>query len=333
MDTLMRITNHEITSPGIQLTIDERWCASVEFVTRSIAHVRIFDAAGPQLDRTWSISLGPDVTPQTGLGPHDLLDHSPASAWEGDSRNVTPVEDVTVTTTVTTNAEDLASHPEPSGIYPDKPIDSPDPDEQSFIIGTDSLRVIVGDCPLRMTWQRRAGGWVTVSEDRPTGAYEIGTRTGRVAHHRVRNIDDHYYGLGEKSGDLERTGRTFDMKCLDALGYDASRTDPLYKHVPFLMTRTANGAFGIFYDNLSASRFNLGAEVDNYHRPFTSWQADRGDIDYWVMTSDHVSGLTLQILRLTGDPAFHRGRSNDHRCCGPCGGRPVRYEFRSRRRR
>lgn len=96
------------------------------------------------------------------------------------------------------------------------------------------------------------------------------------------------------------------MRCLDALGYDAGSTDPLYKHVPFLMTRTANGAFGIFYDNLSASRFNLGAEVDNYHRPFTSWQADHGDIDYWVMTADHLCDLTPQILRLTGNPAFYR---------------------------
>ncbi|WP_349018718.1 hypothetical protein [Cutibacterium acnes] len=39
-------------------------------------------------------------------------------------------------------------------------------------------------------------------------------------------MDDRYYGLGEKSGDLERTGRIFDMRCLDALGYDAGSTDP-----------------------------------------------------------------------------------------------------------
>ncbi|KEY36054.1 putative glucosidase [Cutibacterium acnes] len=69
MDTLMRITDHLTTSPGIQLKIDKRWGASVTFVTRSIAHVRIFDAADPQLDRTWSISLGSNATPRTGLGP------------------------------------------------------------------------------------------------------------------------------------------------------------------------------------------------------------------------------------------------------------------------
>lgn len=111
MDTLMRITDHLTTSPGIQLKIDKRWCASVTFVKRSIAHVRIFDAAGPQLDRTWSISVGSDVTPRTGLGPRDLLDHSPAPAWEGNSRDVAPVEDMEVTTTVTASAENTASHP------------------------------------------------------------------------------------------------------------------------------------------------------------------------------------------------------------------------------
>ncbi|AOH45645.1 hypothetical protein [Cutibacterium modestum] len=180
MDTLMRITGHSTTSPGIRFKIDDRWCASVDFVTRSIAHVRIFDAAGPQPDRTWSISLGPDVTPRTGLGPHVLLDHSSAPAWEGNSRDVSPVEDLKVTTTVAASADRIASHPEFSRVYADKPIDSPDPDEQSFIVGTDSLRVIIRDCPLRMTWQRQADGWVTVSEDRPTGAYEIDShRTSR----------------------------------------------------------------------------------------------------------------------------------------------------------
>ncbi|AFU42116.1 putative glucosidase [Cutibacterium acnes C1] len=108
MDTLMRITDHLTTSPGIQLKIDKRWGASVTFVTRSIAHVRIFDAADPQLDRTWSISLGSNATPRTGLGPRDLLDHSPAPAWAGNSRDVAPVEDMEVTTTVTASAEDTA---------------------------------------------------------------------------------------------------------------------------------------------------------------------------------------------------------------------------------
>lgn len=134
MDTLMRITDHLTTSPGIQLKIDKRWGASVTFVTRSIAHVRIFDAADPQLDRTWSISLGSNATPRTGLGPRDLLDHSPAPAWAGNSRDVAPVEDMEVTTTVTASAEDTASHPEFSGVYADEPVDSPDPDEKSFTL-------------------------------------------------------------------------------------------------------------------------------------------------------------------------------------------------------
>ena len=70
MDTLMRITDHLTTSPGIQLKIDKRWCASVTFVTRSIAHVRIFDAAGPlndALETAWKLAGGQGGPPQRTL--------------------------------------------------------------------------------------------------------------------------------------------------------------------------------------------------------------------------------------------------------------------------
>lgn len=306
MDTLMRITDHVATQAGLRMTVDGRWVVTVEFVTTDIAHVRAHGLDGPELDRTWSISLGPEVGPATGYGPGDLLDHAPAPAWEGNPRDVAPAPGLTVTVASgAPGSGERAGHPEFSGVYADEPTDSPDPTSQSFVVGTPALRAVVEDCPLRLTWQRREADWVTISEDRPTGAYEIGARSGRVAHYRVRRAGDRYWGLGEKAGDLERTGRLFDMRCLDALGYDAASTDPLYKHIPFLMTRTAgHDCVGVFYDNLSASRIDLGVELDNYHQPFISWRADHGDIDYWVMAGDRLSALTSQILRLTGDPAF-----------------------------
>lgn len=43
----------------------------------------------------------------------------------------------------------------------------------------------------------------------------------------------------------ERTGRSFTMKSLDPMGYDAESSDLLYKHWPFYITRSAekSGAF------------------------------------------------------------------------------------------
>ena len=50
---------------------------------------------------------------------------------------------------------------------------------------------------------------------------------------------DEFYGLGDKSGVPNRFGRSFRFFNRDALGYDASYSDPLYKSVPFSLKTTA----------------------------------------------------------------------------------------------
>ncbi len=55
------------------------------------------------------------------------------------------------------------------------------------------------------------------------------------------------------------------MRNLDAMGYNAVSTDPLYKHIPFTITRRDDISFGLFYDNLSSCWLDLGNEIDNYH--------------------------------------------------------------------
>ncbi|BAN96171.1 glucan 1,3-alpha-glucosidase [Plautia stali symbiont] len=105
-------------------------------------------------------------------------------------------------------------------------------------ISTDTLRVIVRQ-PLALEWQYRdaAGRWQLLTSDRPTSAYQINAHGDGVAHYQRRMEDDRYYGLGEKTGDLQRNGKRYEMRNLDAMGYNASSTDPLYKHVPFTLTR------------------------------------------------------------------------------------------------
>ncbi|MBE8372297.1 alpha-glucosidase, partial [Leptospira borgpetersenii serovar Hardjo-bovis] len=101
----------------------------------------------------------------------------------------------------------------------------------------DKLRVTVHQ-PLWLEWHYRDdnGQWQFLTSDRPTSAYLINAHGDGVAHYQRRQKDDRYYGLGEKAGDLERTGRRFEMRNLDAMGYNAASTDPLYKHIPFTIT-------------------------------------------------------------------------------------------------
>ena len=177
--------------------------------------------------------------------------------------------------------------------------------DNEVVLQTEALRVMIRK-PLQLVWQARLGDtWETFASERPTGAYMAGTRDHAHAHFLQRDPAERVYGLGEKAGDLERSGRRFEMRNLDAMGYDAESTDPLYKHIPFTMTRTPNaGSWSIFYDNLASCWFDLGNELDNYHRPYRAYRAADGDLDYYMSWSPDLAGLTRRQVWLTGGTAF-----------------------------
>ncbi|EQB4041953.1 TIM-barrel domain-containing protein [Cronobacter sakazakii] len=176
---------------------------------------------------------------------------------------------------------------------------------ERLVISSDKLRVTVHQ-PLWLEWHYRDdnGQWQFLTSDRPTSAYLINAHGDGVAHYQRRQKDDRYYGLGEKAGNLERTGRRFEMRNLDAMGYNAASTDPLYKHIPFTITRRAQVSFGLFYDNLSSCWLDLGNEIDNYHLPYRRWQAEAGDIDYYLFVGPRVLDVTKAFVRLTGKTLF-----------------------------
>lgn len=179
--------------------------------------------------------------------------------------------------------------------------------ESDLIIETGTLRLKIGR-PLALTWEARtepAGPWQEVARDRPLNAYMLGRKDHRNQHHLLRHPDETFYGLGEKSGALDRSGRRFEMRNLDALGYDARTTDPLYKHIPFTITDKGDlGACGLFYDTLSSCWFDLGNEKDNYHPPFRAFRAEDGDLDYYFSWAPSVLKIVKRHHWLTGGTAF-----------------------------
>lgn len=176
---------------------------------------------------------------------------------------------------------------------------------ERLTIETETLRLTVGR-PLHLRWEARtADGWRMFVEERPTGGTMLGIDDHRHAHFLSRDPAEPVHGLGEKTGDLNRAGRRFEMRNLDAMGYDAETTDPLYKHVPFTLTQTAGaGAWSIFYDNLAPAWFDLGNELDHYHPPFRSYRAEDGDLDYYVAWAPRMLDLLKRQVWLTGGTAF-----------------------------
>jgi len=67
-----------------------------------------------------------------------------------------------------------------------------------------------------------------------------------------------FFGLGEKTGGLQRRGSSFTNWNTDAFGYNDGR-DPLYVSIPFYLSVHQGICYGILVDNTCKTRFNFGA--------------------------------------------------------------------------
>ena len=157
--------------------------------------------------------------------------------------------------------------------------------------------------PFGIAW-RRANDKVPFLRDRPTQAYFLSRKTGALAHSMERHADERHYGLGDKAGPLDRTGRRFAIDAVDPCGFDAELSDPLYKMLPFFIVDGDRGAHGIYYDNLALASVDLGCTIDNYHELFRGYRAEDGDLDYYVLAGPTVPDVARRFSWLTGGQAL-----------------------------
>ncbi|WP_322013434.1 glycoside hydrolase family 31 protein [Paraburkholderia sp. J12] len=190
-------------------------------------------------------------------------------------------------------------------------------DSVEFSVNDDADRLVVQTRLVRLTvaldggfcsWElAHDGEWHSVMNDRRTQAYNFGWWDERVYHYVERQRGEMYVGLGERAGSLDRANQSYEMRNIDAMGYSARTTDPLYKHIPFYVTwqpQTSMG-FGLFYDTLADCRFDMGRELDNYHGHYRHFVAEHGDLDYYFIASAQTPlNAVRRFTWLTGRPAF-----------------------------
>jgi alpha-glucosidase len=179
-------------------------------------------------------------------------------------------------------------------------------DAERLVLTTAGLRVAVRLHGLHCSWEQRdADGWRLMAADRPTQPYDFGWWDGRAYHYLARNPGERYYGLGDRTGDTDRAGRSFRLTNLDPMGFDAEGTDPLYKSIPYLLVADAAGrCHGEFYDTVADVAVDLGRELDNYHGLYRSVIAERGDVDLWMIAGPDPLAVTGRFTWLTGRPAL-----------------------------
>ena len=180
-------------------------------------------------------------------------------------------------------------------------------DAETLRLTTDRIQLTVRLEGFFCDWAIRVGDdWIRAARDRPTQAYNWGYWDERVYHYLRREPGERYFGLGERTGDLDRTGRRFRLTNIDAMGYDAETSDPLYKHLPVYVTaQPASGlAFALLYDTLSDCEFDFGQERDNYHGLYRHMVAAHGDLDYYPVSGPQLDAVVRRLTWLTGRPAF-----------------------------
>ncbi|MFW6111445.1 MAG: TIM-barrel domain-containing protein, partial [Candidatus Bipolaricaulota bacterium] len=109
------------------------------------------------------------------------------------------------------------------------------------------------------------------------------------------------YGLGEKSGYLEKSGRDYEMWNRDPSGFYTHNEDPLYSSIPFYIVRLEGRFVGVYLHQSERSKFRVknGKLLDGVG---ISVSAPRANL--YLITAKGIKKVVEGYTRLTGRPFF-----------------------------
>jgi alpha-glucosidase len=169
------------------------------------------------------------------------------------------------------------------------------PESSDAVVGfrTKCLRVRIERATLRLSVTDLAGD--VLQEDAAGWPLEFHDKAFRIF--KQMPPDEHYFGLGDKAGPLDRRNQAFTMWNTDAYNFQES-TDPLYKSIPFFLTLRAGRALGVLLDNTWCSSFDFGKQTGGVY----SFGAEDGPIDYYVLYGPDAKSVLESYAWLTGPP-------------------------------
>ena len=117
--------------------------------------------------------------------------------------------------------------------------------------------------------------------------------------YKTMPLNEHYFGLGDKTGPLDRRNEAFSLWNTDAYRFQES-TDPIYKSIPFFMTYNAGLATGVLLDNTWRTSFDFGKELPGIY----SFGAVNGPLNYYVFYGPSAKNVVETYAWLTGKPSL-----------------------------
>lgn len=187
-------------------------------------------------------------------------------------------------------------------------------DESGVVIRTRKLTAIVSDgfrvdfydcngVPLSLAYR---GGRKKASETSSEalallvkeGHAAAGSRDQDYQIQEIRALDekDCIYGLGDKTGGLNKRFYEYEMWNTDNPDPQEDNFKALYKSIPLMLVLKEKGAYGIFFDNHNKTYFDMGKECDDYY----VLGADEGNLDYYFIGGESLKDVITDYTFLTG---------------------------------
>ena len=166
-------------------------------------------------------------------------------------------------------------------------------EEDAGFVGfrTAALRVRVERATLRLRVSDLAGA--VIQDDAENRPIEFHGPAFRV--YKTMRPEEHYFGLGDKPGPLDRRDHAYSLWNTDSYGFQES-TDPIYKAIPFFLTSFRGVTTGVLLDNTWRTSFDFGKESPDAY----SFGSENGPLDYYILYGPDASRVLSTYAWLTG---------------------------------
>lgn len=237
-------------------------------------------------------------------------------AFEKDSLTLHPVcENILRITRPSGEARRFTAATE--GFTPERPAVDMGMEGTSFVLKTPALTARV-DPEGRVDMYTPAGGLLCAdyrgefrraetlsARDRELAALEghaAGDADGEYAFQIVKALegDECFYGLGDKTGFLNKRGYDYVMWNTDnpRTQMETREFRALYKSIPFVIVLKQTGVYGLFWDNPHKLHIDLGYADNRCWR----MEAADGPLEYYYIAGASLSEVVSAYTRLTGRP-------------------------------
>lgn len=142
-------------------------------------------------------------------------------------------------------------------------------------------------------------------------AVNITSKKHQVMINKVCRKDDYFYGLGEKTGFLNKRGYEYEMWNSDIPDPHVESFRSLYKSIPYYITFNKDYCYGFFFDNSYKQFYDMGKTCDDC----ISIAFDKGYFNYYFIGGNSIKDVVSNYALITGKTPLPQRWTLGHQQC------------------